>query len=411
MHGAGTKANITKNSPPARLLDLSRLISRVGRGPFTGVDRVEMAYLCALLDSPVPLFSLVRLSGGYALLQERETKALLQRLLGRVDWGRADLRGHLRRKQNPLQRRAQSECRRLACAHSARISDVLLTLPQGVSYLNVGHSNLRPEVMLAIKQHGGRVNVLVHDLIPLDFPQFQRAGTVATFEKRMRCVAQHADLVIYNSAQSQRDGARHFAEFGRVPEGIAALLGVAVPELSQEPIPAEFGLSRPYFVTLGTIEPRKNHSLLLDIWDGFAKDPDAPQLLIIGARGWENTEVFARLDAGPCHVIELNDVSDGVVAQLIAGAAGLLFPSLAEGFGLPPAEAIALGTPVICGDLPVYREFLGDIPIYADTEERYLWEQGVQLLLKRHQAGPQTTIAAHQLPSWEDHFNKVLRSV
>jgi glycosyltransferase involved in cell wall biosynthesis len=411
MHGAGTKANITKNSPAARLLDLSRLISRVGRGPFTGVDRVELAYLRALLVAPVPLFTLIRLSGGYVVLDETKTKALLRRFLGEVSWGKADLRARLRRKQSHLQRRAQSDCRRLAVARSRRIADVLRALPSEFSYLNVGHSNLRVEVMEAVKRNGGRINVLVHDLIPLDYPAFQREGTVTAFEQRMRCVAKYADLVIYNSEQSQRDGARHFESFGRVPDGIVALLGVSTSEISQEAIPREVDKNRPYFVTLGTIEPRKNHALLLDVWDGFATDPTAPQLIIIGARGWENTDVFARLDAHPHHVVELNDVSDGVAAQLVSGAAGLLFPSFAEGFGLPPAEATALGTPVVCGDLPVYREFLGDIPIYADTEDRYLWEQQVQLLLARDRAEQSAVIATHQLPNWEDHFNKVLRTV
>ena len=60
MHGAGTKAPVSGTEPPARLLDLTRLVSRVGHGPWTGVDRVERAYLSAVIADPVPAFGLVR---------------------------------------------------------------------------------------------------------------------------------------------------------------------------------------------------------------------------------------------------------------------------------------------------------------------------------------------------------------
>jgi len=154
--------------------------------------------------------------------------------------------------------------------------------------------------------------------------------------------------------------------------------------------------------------------MLLDIWDAMAREPCAtpPGLLIIGRRGWNNKAVFDRLDTLPhdSAVKELSDLPDGAVAALLAGSTGLLFPSHAEGFGLPPAEAAALGIPVISSDLPVIREILADIPVYVSSTERYQWEQAIQSLLKDHgKDGMRIVGPAFIPPTWDAHFNTVLR--
>ncbi|WP_380056085.1 glycosyltransferase family 4 protein [Falsihalocynthiibacter sp. SS001] len=408
MHGGGTKQDITPNKPPARLLDLSRLVSRVGRGPLTGVDRVEMAYLYALLQDSVPLFALVRISGGFVVLDENGTQALWSRMVGKTPWGRPDINTLLRRKLSPAQRCAQADCHRLAVSKSREITSVLGSIPRAFSYINVGHSNLSAEVLAAIKSCDAHVSVMVHDLIPIDFPEFQRSGTVAKFEEKMRAVSQYADLVIYNSKASQADGERHFEMIGRVPSGIVAHLGVTVAQPDDTPLPDEIAQDRPYFVCVGTIEPRKNHHLLLDVWEGW---DDAPQLVLIGARGWSNEDVFARLDAKLENVIELNNFPDRVVAKIVQNAAGMLFPSFAEGFGLPPAEALLLQTPVVCADLPVYQEFMGDMPIYLNPQDRYAWTSTIQTLAAKHKSEEPIKFDPDSLPTWTAHFGKVLSVV
>ena len=139
---------------------------------------------------------------------------------------------------------------------------------------------------------------------------------------------------------------------------------------------------------------------------------DAPRLVIVGSRGWENRDVFDRLDRKPKGVTELNGLSNRAVAALISGAAGLLFPSYAEGFGLPLAEAAALGTPVICSELPVFEEILGNIPVYASIDDMYLWKQSIRRLAEQKRAG-QAAISGKnpeiKIPTWDDHFNLVLK--
>jgi len=411
-----------KPVPPARCLDLSRLISRVGRGPATGIDRVELAYLQALCGGDVALFALVRTGLGYFLLDHAGAGKLLDRLLGKVPWGPPDVLSRLFLKASDEKRAAISDLRRLCLARSGKggLAAMLSRhLPSGVVYLNVGHSNLERHVFETFHNTcNGRVSVLIHDMIPLDFPEYQRPGTVEAFEARLRRVGELADLVIYNSDQSRADGERYFSEWGRVPDAIVAHLGVDIAPPDPAQLPTGLDLSRPYFVSVGTIEPRKNHALLLDIWDHFSKEhaPEAvANLFIVGNRGWNNEEVFRRLDdptLSQRHVFELTGLSDGAMSALVGRAQAMLFPSFAEGYGLPPCEAIAQGVPVVANDLPVYREMLGNIPVYANVRDMYSWAKIIRQLAEQNEAeklARNGSLGAHVLANWQDHFRLVLQ--
>jgi glycosyltransferase involved in cell wall biosynthesis len=406
MHGDGTKlANIQNNPPPARLLDITRLIRRSGR-VLTGVDRVEMAYLEAFLSEPIPVFGLVRTSFGYALLDKAGLKRIKQKLCGQGAFGGLDLLSRLPRGLTLIQRKALSDVRRMSIGRAIpRKLPALLVkyLPQNTSYVNVGHSNLTERVLDGVKSAlNSKISIMIHDVIPLDFPEFQRPGTVDGFRKKLERVQKHADLVIYNSTDTQRRSESHMMQWGRLPKGIVSHLGTEAPL----PDPDFVLPNEPYFVAVGTIEPRKNHALLLDIWEGFGDD--APELHICGGRGWNNKPVFDRLDSLPqqSKIFERTDLSDPALAALVQGSQGLLFPSFAEGFGLPPVEAAALGVPILCNDLEVLREILGDKPVYVKVSDSYLWNKRVKELAKAdpmmRKQGPYTPT------SWPDHFEIVL---
>ncbi|MDU8910190.1 glycosyltransferase family 1 protein [Aestuariicoccus sp. MJ-SS9] len=400
--------DLTNADPPARLLDLTRLISRAGRAQ-TGVDRVEYAYLSHLLSQATPLYGLVRTRLGFVLLDRAGCAAIRDRLRD-DDWGAPDLLARLSRKADPVRLRAEADLRRVAAARCLPrgLGRMLRRhLPAGTHYLNTGHSNLSDRVITAVRAiPQSRIAVLIHDTIPLDHPQFQRPGSVDRFRHFLTRVGRAADLLICNTAQTRADIARHLGADG-LPQTVVAHLGVPRPVPGTAPAGPWTG--QPYFVCLGTIEPRKNHALLLDLW------PDIPEahLLICGHRGWENHAVFARLDAGQDRVHELNGLPDEAIFALLRDSAGLLFPSLAEGYGLPPIEAAALGRPVVCNDLPIYREVLGDIPIYAEVSDGYLWRTKIIELAKDHAAGkrPSQHKGGFTPPDWDAHFKTVLRLI
>ena len=177
--------------------------------------------------------------------------------------------------------------------------------------------------------------------------------------------------------------------------------------LGTEPLPAAEPFAeadgRPYFVCLGTIEPRKNHLLLLNLWRHLAQTLEAgsvPRLIVIGRRGWENEQVVDMLERCPAlkgHVEELNGCSDARMASLLRGARALLMPSFAEGYGMPVAEALSVGTPVICSDLPALREAGGEAPDYLSPLDGPGWQA---LILDHAGRGPLHAAQMQRLPRW-----------
>ncbi|MEO0692490.1 MAG: glycosyltransferase family 1 protein [Pseudomonadota bacterium] len=347
------------------------------------MDRVERAYVQHLLADAVQVFGLIRTRYGYLLLDRAGLAALLDGAalarLRHLAIGRAPppLLGWMLRRR----------------------------LPPGTGYLNVGHANLTDRVLGTVKSAlGAHVAVMIHDVIPLEHPDYQRDGTVTRFAAMLARVGRHADLVICNSTDTQARLAVHLPD---TPPSIVAHLGTEAPAPAPEDIPVGTVPRHPYFVCVGTIEPRKNHALLLDLWEEMG--PDGPGLVIAGNRGWKNEDVFARLDALPAEgaVRVAHDLSDGAIAALMAGSRGLLFPTHAEGFGLPAIEAAALGVPVVTNDLPVFREVLGNIPIYAKVTDRYLWKKKIEALAKN---GPKPAPDTQFHPAtWDTHFKTVLR--
>ncbi len=403
----------------AHLFDLSELHFGLGAGPPTGINRVGLAYLAALQASSVPLYGLVHYRWGAALLDRVGVEAYAERFLGDI---RFESAGRVARFVNRL---ALPQAASLAFLWSRAIAwgPVSLLgrklerhLPRGTTWISTSIGNLDTDLFKALRQVPNmRIAAMIHDTIPLDYPEFVPAGGKDWFARRLLAVSAHVDLAIYNSAFSQRRAEHHMNEMQRVPPCVTAHLGVDNLHVDMTLLPAGLDFRRPTFVVLGTIEPRKNHALLLDLWDGFAEaraagDPrPIPQLLIIGRRGWRNEGVFQRLDASPLRgqdVHELADLPDGGVAAALTKARALLFPSYVEGFGLPTLEAAMLSCPVIANDLPVYREFLAELPTYASIDDPARWAA----LIRAAAANPAPPRPAppSSPPTWAKHFAKVL---
>jgi glycosyltransferase involved in cell wall biosynthesis len=407
-----------------RLLDLSRLFSRLGAGPATGIDRVELAYLDALLGRDTPCFALVRTAAVFCLLDRggmMSAAALFRRGIGPS--GPPDALARLTRRGDKRLALADTAARRLAvdrCLRPRLAAMLRRNLPAGTRYLNVGHSNLSPQVFAALHTlPQALAAVLVHDTIPLDHPEFTRAGRVEVFAQRMRAISAGADLVICNSAATRDSVTHHLTRFGRVPPLAVAHLGIDPPQAPDSALPAVLTQGgRPFFLTLGTIEARKNHALLLDAWDILAARMPAealPRLAVVGRRGWRAEAMLARLDAARAGdtIIEMPGLSDAALAPLWREARALLFPTRAEGFGLPLAEAIAADCPAVCTPLPVFREIAGDYPVYLPPDDAYSWAGTIQNLAEVPRGAGRSGKATGRLavPTWAAHFKTVFTLV
>ena len=279
-------------------------------------------------------------------------------------------------------------------------------------YLNVGHSGLQDQGVVDWTRSADVWPIyMVHDLIPITHPEYCRAGEAERHAERVRNMLATGRGVIGNS-RATIDSLAEFAARERMamPPAVAALLGVEPWRADDGAAVQEPGL--PTFVMLGTIEARKNHLLLLQVWTRLARrfGPDTPRLLIIGQRGWECEQVVDLLErCQPLqgHVLEIGRCSDAELSAHLRRARALVFPSLVEGFGLPLVEALSLGTPVIASDLPVFRELSSDIPTYLDPIDGPAWERTILEYAAANSPARRAQLARladYRPPSWDDHF-------
>lgn len=390
-------------APRARILDLTRLLSRIGSGPPTGVDRVELAYLDRFLNDTVPVFGLARAGRGFYLLDRPGMERLRLALHAAA----------------PPAKRGRGLLAPLAIA-SGPIAALLLRrhVPAGAEYYNVGHANLSRWRLRAFRKFARcRITVLIHDVIPLQHPEFTRPGTQASFRRKMKAVAREADRIICTCNTTGADVRAALKDLGRVPPIVVAPLGIDQVDAAPDRQVVDLLAGRPYFLAIGTIEPRKGYDFLLDLWEEMHRTrplAEIPCLVIAGRRGWRNDAVFSRLDRLPMigqTVFECANLSDGAIASLMEGAEALLFPSRAEGFGLPPIEAAARGCPVLCLPLPVFEEMLGDYPVYLKEGDGYSWLETMDGLMKTGRQRDRMERRRHTIrrpPEWGSHFNRAL---
>jgi glycosyltransferase involved in cell wall biosynthesis len=390
-------------------LDVTRLLSRAGRGVLTGIDRVELAYLqhLLILGDPATRY-LARTTRGYLLLDNRGGARLAGIIGGEVRPDRADLLSRSLGKGSNTRHRVEASVRPFAVDRGLprglmRMID--RRAPGPMTYLNIGHSNLSQATLGAFgRSRWARTAVLIHDLIPITHPDLVAEGMPARFAGRLERVRTHADLVICNSAATEADLAVHWGD-GPRPASVVAHLG-----LDQRPR-ASTARDPRHFVMLGTIEPRKNHALILDVWERLADDlPDAlmPVLHIIGPTGWRVEDLMARLSVHPLlgRSIHLHGALPEAEMQAhLARATALLFPSLAEGYGYPPLEAALAGAVPICSDLPVFAETLGKSAVYLNARDAYPWVETI----KKHVLGTEVlqTRPMPRASGWQLHFSKV----
>jgi glycosyltransferase involved in cell wall biosynthesis len=390
------------------ILDLSRLLWRSDRFAPTGIDRVELAYARHLIATARDRLIFVGWWQRLGLMPDALALAFIDRL--QALWSGDTVDPAVRKEVTRLVRRL-----RLAIALSGErtILRRARRVRAPLVYLLVSHYRLdRPKALARIKRRtGARFFCLIHDLIPIDYPEHVEQGDDEIHRRRLDTVEQLADTVIVNSEGTREALARHLAESRRRLPVLVAPLGVDLaPVLASE---------RPrggaYFIYIATIESRKNHLLLLRIWQRLVEEqgPAAPHLVLIGRRGWQHEKVAAQIagsTALAASVDEYNSLPDAAVARLLAGATAALYPSFAEGYGLPVAEALALEVPVICSDLPELREVGRHVPEYLDPGDAAAWHAMVSDYAAPGSLRRQAQVArlsGWSVPSWEQHFATV----
>jgi glycosyltransferase involved in cell wall biosynthesis len=158
------------------------------------------------------------------------------------------------------------------------------------------------------------------------------------------------------------------------PLGVGEEFLAPTPPRAVEQVRARFGLTDPYFLCVGNLEPKKNLAPTIQAFHLAKRRADLPHRLVLaGGKAWRSGDVEQAIRAaGPNVVLQTGYVAAEELPALYAGAEALIFWSLAEGFGLPALEAMACGTPVICSDRGALPEVVGDaaviVPIGAPED-------------------------------------------
>jgi glycosyltransferase involved in cell wall biosynthesis len=240
------------------------------------------------------------------------------------------------------------------------------TLPEGAIYFNVSQYPLAigGAFDFLMKRRDVKPVFFIHDLLPLEAPEYFRPTEYARHQRRIAAVARFgaAAIVSTNIVKNALHG--RLVRLGASAMPIHVAPPPVAPVFTQRESHDSELSDHNYFLMCGTLEPRKNHLMILNVWREMANrlGESAPKLILIGARGWENENIIDLLERSrPLrgHVLEVAGLTTPAFKRLLKGARALLMPSFAEGYGLPIAEALAVGAPVVASDIPVFREIAG----------------------------------------------------
>jgi glycosyltransferase involved in cell wall biosynthesis len=253
----------------------------------------------------------------------------------------------------------------------------------------------------------GKSIVTIHDVSFLRHPETVEEKNQTFLSRQMHNTVERADAIITVS--------------NFVADEVRSLL--AVPEEKLFPIhlglkkypestpqqksdfQSSFGLDRPYLLHVGTIEPRKNHQLLVEIFERLDFDGD---LVLAGMKGWKCGPIFERIRQSPAadRIRYIDYLPEDHLGDLYRGAEAFVFPSIYEGFGLPPLEAMLCGVPVISSSAGSLREVLGNGARLVDGDDPEDWINAVSEVLNNPTSWIDAGESAAAIYRWETTAEK-----
>ena len=260
--------------------------------------------------------------------------------------------------------------------------------------------------------------ITIFDLTFFLFPSYHPPSRVRAYSAGIPCSASQADAVIVISQHTKRDVMKHL----RIPEEkIHVIYGAASPRFHPisphdgEPILSKYSLRLgEYVLYVGNIEPRKNIIRLLEAYCKVMKRwRYLFPLVLAGGQGWRNDGIYKRAEelALGRDVKFLGYVSDDDLPALMSGAALFVYPSLYEGFGMPPLEAMACGTPVITSNASSLPEVVGDAALLVDPHDVEGLAEAMHQVLRKSELREEMRkegLARAKLFSWEETARETL---
>lgn len=210
---------------------------------------------------------------------------------------------------------------------------------------------------------------VIHDLTPLLFPQYHVFHSQLLQRLFLPGILRRADYVLTNSAHTQGDLTKFFPKTQQKSSSILLGKDERYKPMDGGKAMQKYGISSPYILHVGTLEPRKNLITLIKAFNRFKLNTSSPhQLVLLGKKGWKSEGIFEAIRTS---VFRDSIVLPGYVEKedlplLYNAAEFFVYPSFYEGFGLPILEAMACGLPVITSDVASLPEVGGKAALYFD---------------------------------------------
>lgn len=207
----------------------------------------------------------------------------------------------------------------------------------------------------------GKVLTVIHDLTWLRYPETLDDRNLRRIERDIKYSLERADRVLTISEFSRKE----IIELLAVPAERIRVVSCAAGEMPEsvdwDGLSGKYNLSKPYLLYIGNIEPRKNLAALLQAFALLKREQGIAHRLVIAGGGWGQTDFQQVLQNLPCaaDVVQVGYVQPAEKRALYENAAAFVFPSLYEGFGIPPLEAMVCGCPVVCASVASLPEVVG----------------------------------------------------
>jgi len=248
---------------------------------------------------------------------------------------------------------------------------------RGASLFHVTQHLLRPPV-------GVRLTSMIHDPTPITLPKCHTASNIRYFERFVRDVLPNLDGIITPSETVRQELINELSVDERIIRAIPHGVDPDFYDVSQAQFQVAretYGLPAQFILFVGSMEPRKNLERLAQAFDLLpAKMQSEYPLVIAGTTGWKNEQIRARL-AKNKNVRQIGYVRRELLPAVYASCAAFVFPSLYEGFGLPVAEAMAAGAPVICSKVSALPEVAGGGAMLVEPEDVDGWATAMMKVL------------------------------
>jgi glycosyltransferase involved in cell wall biosynthesis len=363
-------AQIYPKEPIIVYYDMTRLISRRKKPFATGIDRVDLEYIKQHLRHKwIELRCITLVDNRIKILG----LSVVQKYINDLDqiWSGVSLNfcpSSCLKENNYID---SSWLKRFRLKKLGQLSfnslDFIKDPKRKSFYFNASHVGILSLKRKAVKQFfdrfKGSVVAYIHDIIPLSHKGFTTQAANKKLKRYLRNALKYQHTLLFNSKFTKRS----FFDFFELDSNRYRTI-IQYPILERKLIGHVRGSIKDlakeiYFVSVGTIEPRKNHLFLLKIWEQmiYSSEESIPKLVLVGKRGWKNSETFNLLDSmkknSGC-VIEINDANDSEIAFLNKHSQAALFPSLAEGFHLSMYEALHHSKKVLVSNIETHREIL-----------------------------------------------------